>query len=533
MLNLFHFRRLPLLLISLVMSLLGEATGRPFGQQITPAFAAPVSGKILDGRADSITGQPAYNIASVDLSQQWVDLVRQDKVAAVVQIPKEDENGSEMISVRYGVRLVTTKDEDQTLVCQEFVEEEGREPGQASESKVVRSINQMLASFQTTNNGEDGGSSSSSSSVKFVMDGDFAAQLQLVRTLRPAPSPGFSCSTTSVPPAYHSETDSFVTGPLRLELRPRVGSLLLQQNNAKMNTPWDVYHNVSPADTRGHFLLLPTLADTTKNWRGQSLTKEDCNDMVYLASTVEPIGSLFLGYNSVGAGASQNHIHCHAWPSPPLPLQNRRPSVTSTHSHDHSHDHGHDEESTTPEDDGDDDDDESEDPVTGSNCYAVSRLGSMYDFHDVQDGKVEVSYLQYPVFCIQLSASTQNLDLLGKALAVTLDAVGDAPHNIGFLNRLQQPTEEEDNDDDSVPQKYTDVYVFARSKERSTVLPSLKLGISEMMGVFHAQSDHELEILSGQPGVKEGPMFQALGEISYLDEETLWESIKENLTSLD
>lgn len=503
-----HFQLL--LLVWSVMSSRSQASRLPFGRQ-TSAFAMPTSGKV-QGR--HVTGQPPYNIASVDISQQWIELVEQGKVAATVQVP-EGTDGSDninMISVRYGVRLVTK--ENQTLACEEFVEEAAseEEPGQqVNESKLVRSINETLAGLQS-----DEASSSSGSTINFVLDGDFAAQLQLVRTLRPPPSPGFSGSTTSVPPAYNSETDSFVTGPLRLELRPRVGSLY----QSGMKNSWDVFHNVSPADTRGHFLLLPTLADDdnkNSNWRGQIFTHDDCNDMVHLTSSIEPAGSLFLGYNSVGAGASQNHIHCHAWPSPPLPLQNRPSSTTTTIAEE-----GETQDNTVL----------AENPATGWDCYAVSRIGSMYDICDVEDGKVEVSYLKYPVFCVLLSASDHDLDLLGKALAATLDAVGDAPHNIGFLNRLQ-PMEEDEGEGEEPSQKYTDVYVFARSKERSTVLPSLKLGISEMMGVFHAQSDHELQVLSGQDNVEEGPMFQALSEVSFVDEEELWDSIKENLRRLE
>ena len=43
---------------------------------------------------------------------------------------------------------------------------------------------------------------------------------------------------------------------------------------------------------------------------------------------------------------------------------------------------------------------------------------------------------------------------------------------------------------------YVDVYVFVWSKEISDVLPTLRLGISEMMGAFHAQSDEELQRLA-------------------------------------
>jgi hypothetical protein len=438
------------------------------------AFAAPSSIR------NSVLGQPDYQVASSDLSSQWIQLVKDGKVSATVNI---DCNGDK-VDVTYGVRLVTRGSKTR---CEEFVEEHGLEPGQSSRYEFFQRINSTLTSIQ-----EKEALSPSSSAVQYAVGGDFCAQLQLVRTLRPAPSPGFSGSTTSIPPEYDASTDSFVTGPLRLELRPCVATISVPN----MFTPWDVFHNVSPADARGHFLLLPTLTDESKNWRGQVLTKQDCHDLTHLASSVKPTGSLLIGFNSVGAGASQNHIHCHAWPSPPVPLMQ-----------------------------GNDDDEERK--TKGWDCYAVSKVESIYDFCDIRDGQVEISYLKYPVFCVQLSATEQHLALLGQALATTLDAVGDAPYNIGILNRPQE--DEHGNTETPV-----DVFVFARSKERSDVLPSLKLGISEMMGVFHAQNDAELEeLVALSEEEEEGRMARALRDVSHDEEEGLWERIKENLGQLD
>lgn len=465
---------------------------------IPAAFSFPVNSNhdTSDSQSINVAGQPSYKIASIDLSGRWIDLVRQGKVSATVQVPVPTSDGQDdrTIPVRYGVRLVEKKTTKQ-FICEEFVEEADSELNQKGiQSELVQSINETLRKVQ----GED---NASGPPVKFVLDGDFAAQLQLVRTLRPVPSPGFAGATSSIPPTYDATTDSFVTGPLRLELRPRVASLLVNG----MKTPWDVFHNVSPADTRGHFLLLPTLADQTKNWRGQLFTDDDCNDMVFLTSSIEPAGSLFLGYNSVGGAASQNHIHCHAWPCPPIPLQDRARAIGS---------HEEIEENDT-------------DKTTGWDCYAVSRSDALYDFYDIQDGKVEISYLKYPVFCVQLSAADGNLPLLGKALAASLKAIGNRPHNIGFLNRLQLV----DGMDD--PQKYTDVYVFARSAERSAILPSLKLGISEMMGVFHAQSNEELNLLSARRDKDDqAPMYQALEDVTCEDELALWDTIKDHLENI-
>lgn len=329
-----------------------------------------------------------------------------------------------------------------------------------------------------------------------------------------------------------------MTGPLRLELRPLVASL--SNDDGTMTTAWDVFHNVSPADKRGHFLLLPTLSDPSKNWRGQTFQGSDCQDMVHLAASIEPAGSLLLGFNSVGAGASQNHIHCHAWPSPPVPLLRKEaPSPSSA-----------------IEQNAFADSLSQEDVQAGWNCYAVTKLATIHDFYDLADNRVEVSYLKYPVFCVQLSSLKEDSELLARALEVTLKAIGNAPFNIGFLNRLEDPHSEEETQQDREGQQvlqYVDVFVFARSKERSRSLPSLKLGISEMMGVFHAQSDEELELLLSpaeesavesyleedshshdDEGVENGGiMKQALQEVSYEDEGALWTSITENLADLD
>ena len=81
-----------------------------------------------------------------------------------------------------------------------------------------------------------------------------------------------------------------------------------------------------------------------------------------------------------------------------------------------------------------------------------------------------------------------------------------------------------------------DVFLFARSKERSSVLPSLKLGVSEAMGVFHAQSSSELESLTSNDAVNDeddGPMMKALKDISFEFDEDLWTQIRENLMELD
>jgi hypothetical protein len=254
-------------------------------------------------------------------------------------------------------------------------------------------------------------------------------------------------------------------------------------------------------------------------------TEDDCHDLVQLTATISPPGSLCLGYNSVGAGASQNHIHCHAWPCPPVPLLY---TTDSDCDHDDNGDKG-----------------DHLNPVRGWNAYPVSKVESIFDFHDIDHGPsggcVEVSYLKYPVFCVQLSASTAHLNLLGQALASCMDAIGDAPHNIAFLNRILEVEENEDSNEEEEEEEssqFVDVYVFARSKERSNVIPTLKLGISEMMGIFHAQSDAELNTLvsfadpTDDSAERVSLMELALADISIEDEEGLWQTMKDNLSKL-
>jgi hypothetical protein len=469
--------------------------------------------------------QPPYKIAGLDLSASWVDLVRQNKVSASVNLPPTDksvrDNRKNSI-VEYGIRLVEKRIEnlDETRwVFEEYVQQLGLESIDSAPHPLITNINATLARSQRRSDG---------SGTDFKRAGNFVAQLQLVRTLRPPPSEGFQDATTSKPPPYNPNTDSFVTGPLRLDLRPLVGCLKMSESvgdddDEKKNiltTSWDVFHNIGPADRRGHFLLLPSLLNKERNWRGQRLTKDDCHDLVHLASAIEPVGSMFLGYNSVGAGASQNHIHCHSWPYPSIDS----PTI--------------------------DDKNEAQGAEAENFIYAVNKVDEIYDFYDVDGGTVEVSYLDYPVVCIQMSSSIANLNMLGRSLAACLDAVGEAPHNIGFLNRIVHDVLEEDGEQiesetgaiEDPTETMVDVFLFVRSKERSSILPTLKLGISEMMGVFHAQSETELDILttlntviSNEDGgfEKKCAMEQALADVSREHNEEFWNNIVAKLAALE
>ena len=66
-------------------------------------------------KRNNVLGQPDYQIASLDLSHRWVDLVRKNQVQALVDVSVEnggdDKNNesvkgqTDVVSVRYGVRL--------------------------------------------------------------------------------------------------------------------------------------------------------------------------------------------------------------------------------------------------------------------------------------------------------------------------------------------------------------------------------------------------------------------------------------------
>ncbi|KAL7537371.1 hypothetical protein ACHAXR_007775, partial [Thalassiosira sp. AJA248-18] len=265
-----------------------------------------------------------------NLSRRWIDLVREGHVTATTVL---DENGGDDgLHVRYGVRL----EEGQQQRLLEFVEivSTEEEHGNSKLRDRILSINATLAGMQQFESNDNG------LAIQCIYEGPYAAQLQLVRTLRPPRSKAMSSNSNEKascqPPPYDKSKDSFLVGPLRLfgkdrEFhgdglpRERAARLLVSRGGNIMNgessskdVPWGVYHNISPVDPRGHFLILPAL-DDEREWRDQSLNPNDCYDVSYLASTIEPPGSLVLAFNSVQAGASQNHLHCHAWVCPPPP----------------------------------------------------------------------------------------------------------------------------------------------------------------------------------------------------------------------
>ena len=338
-----------------------------------------------------------------DLAARWNQLVVDGAVTSSAPNPAGGE------PIRYGVRLA------ESGAYEEWVDDE------------------MLSRAL-----QGGGSRRTLSAPPFV------AQLQLLRTLRPPPTPNLA----ALPP-YDESTDSFVTGPLRLELRPRAAELVAQGGRH-----WDCYHNVAPCDPRGHFLLLPSIQDR-QNWRRQALTREDCIDLIWLACgsdgsygaespradrlAEEPIpieshqSGLLLCFNSIRAGASQNHIHCQAWPSPPLGI-------------------------TMP--------------------YAAQLAGVregetgplLLNLHRRQIETVQLALLEYPVACVRIMPLDGAFDEEG-----VMCAGGALAELAAAFEKCGWPF--------NVVASGGHLFVFVRSAdaERSPQLPMLKLGSSEMM----------------------------------------------------
>lgn len=408
-------------------------------------------------------------LAGADLTARWRTLVSQGAVSAKQLLA----NGVEL---EYGVRL-SLDDEFQEYVL-----------GDAE-------LDAKLANGQGRS---------------IVRCSPYSAQLQLIRSLRPPPTPNLA----DMPP-YDAEHDSLVTGHLRLQLRPRVA----QVSVAASRRLWDVYHNVSPCDPRGHFLVLPTI-DSRPNWRRQSLTMEDCIDFVWLAMCSETSSDLLLCFNSVRAGASQNHIHLQAWPAPPIGL-------------------------TEP--------------------YAVQTASVRTGVQPVAEAGFEMALLDYPVAALRfrilprpeaarvereaavlaagaaLGRAVSRLQQLGlphnlvhilhvlstacmHACTACIHALGDA-HVAHALLYLHAFSAWADPCSMCVAQVALsgDVWLFARDPmgETSPQFGASRLGASEMAGCFHLPTREHLEVAA-----REGQMAAALSSASAPPLE-VWEQVKQ------
>ncbi len=474
-----------------------------------------------DNNDHSDDGKIEYGMGGVDLSQRWIELVSGGHIVANVDLSSDAAVDSEddRLRVRYGVRLLGDDDEQSQQRLSEFAEmilptnEEKKEDHDDSNENNnafiklrnhIMSINTTLAEMQSS-------SGSSGMAIDCIYDGPYAIQLQLVRTLRPPRSKEMTSSSTSTskskedekdscqPPPYDSSKDSFLVGPLRLfghgefhgegNPREKAAQIAVPRNKADdetTTTSWDVYHNISPVDPRGHFLLLPDIGDE-KQWRDQSLNSDDCHDLTYLASTIEPRGSMVISFNSVSAGASQNHIHAHAWPNPPPPLLYRNDPTAEYDS-----------------------------------VYAVTKASSLAS---IKLAQVNVSLLRYPCTCVKLSASENEegeetspatlkemSDTLSKIIAIAQKM--KIPHNVVWTNSDQN----------------IDTYIFFRKAETLQIDGNMfRLGASEMLGLFHASSKEELFSVKKYRGLSCYGSVNVLSDISYEPTQHIWAEVSSAL----
>ncbi len=585
-----------------------------------------------------------YGLGGVDLSTRWLELVREGRVAAITTFRDDDDDENEEgVSVRYGVKL----DDDRGLM--EYVQilpsdnadgfVHGRDDrgetrsttAKSSKTKWrIESIIEILREIQQCNApGKNSLKSNGSKiAIQCIRQGPYAAQLQLVRTLRPPrpknmetdndtkdccnnvqkdgnknadmsahnnPEASTAMTASCTPPPY-DPCNSFLVGTLRLygqgkfhgdgEPRERMARVRVPRLNPNSSCvdaldvaanedgavgmmDWDIYHNISPIDPRGHFLLLPCLdwghlthgnsasnavsdhlTDTKRHysnqnsimmhnntksvaridatnsantWRDQSLLPSDCCDVTYLASTIYPPGSLMLSFNSVGAGASQNHIHCHGWVSPSPPFL-----VESDFNGDDHADGSHDITSSFQR--------------NNVHRYAVTGAVDATNFSPLtlRHG-TKVPMLEYPCTCIKLSSISSSLAIaeMGESLAkiVAIAQNMNVPHNVAWTNT--PPTmgsnilSSKEKEDDRA--SWLETYIFFRSKSQ-TIIPNdesgaitsngdgvdiFRLGASEMLGLFHSSSKAQLERLSACDGCME----QILRDVSWEPRRELWEKV--------
>jgi len=227
-----------------------------------------------------------YGMGGQNLSNRWIELVKDGHVTATTVL-KDDGSGEKGLPVKYGVRLLEERTSQQRLL--EFVEDLSTHEEDENEksnnnlrehiSSIIGTLTEMQQqqSSSSEQNAKNKQHSDNGIAIQCVYDGPYAAQLQLVRTLRPARSREMSSDANEKvackPPQYDLSNDSFLVGPLRLFgdgdfhgdglPRERAARLLVARDKGKevngksftedASTPWDVFHNISPV---GMSLLL-------------------------------------------------------------------------------------------------------------------------------------------------------------------------------------------------------------------------------------------------------------------------------------
>lgn len=193
-----------------------------------------------------------YGIGGENLSQRWIELVREGHVTATTVLTDVECDDDESVRVRYGVRL-----EEENKHLFEFAEilPSDRLGSTSKLRERVVAINETLTELQTHT--QDG------LAIQCIHDGPYAAQLQLVRTLRPPRSNDMGSNrgnerVSCQPPPYDASKDSFLVGSLRLYghgefhgegcPRERAARVLIPKDcrNDETCAYWDIYHNISP-----------------------------------------------------------------------------------------------------------------------------------------------------------------------------------------------------------------------------------------------------------------------------------------------
>lgn len=196
-----------------------------------------------------------YGIGGENLSQRWIELVREGHVTATTVLTHEESDDDESVRVRYGVRL-----EEEKKHLFEFAEILPNGSLGSSTSNLrerVLAINETLTELQSNTHNQDG------LAIQCIYEAPYVAQLQLVRTLRPPRSKDMGSNhgnekVSCQPPPYDASKDSFLVGSLRLcghgefhgegSPRERAARVLIPKDcrNDETCAYWDIYHNISP-----------------------------------------------------------------------------------------------------------------------------------------------------------------------------------------------------------------------------------------------------------------------------------------------
>lgn len=142
---------------------------------------------------------------------------------------------------------------------------------------------------------------------KFIPQTDFVVQYNVPRSYRPG---------SSIPIAYEGRVDAPKEGAeyckffcmdsskkLSMSTRELSGQFIME------NRRYNLYHNAFPIEEEGHFMLIPSIKQGTKEilpHMGQRLSRQVIEDVVQLAKHSQE--TIFF-FNSLHAGATVDHLH--------------------------------------------------------------------------------------------------------------------------------------------------------------------------------------------------------------------------------